>query len=76
MAQSKEVTEALRLMELHRGRRVSEEELRKQAFALAAAVSRHTGDPGATAENIEAAVRMREDAEKINSETSRTASHG
>ena len=76
MAQSKEVTEALRLMELHRGRRVSEEELRKQAFALAAAVSRHTGDPGATAENIEAAVRMREDAEKTNSEASRTASHG
>ena len=76
MAQSKEVTEALRLMELHRGRRVSEEELRKQAFALAAAVSRHTGDPGATAENVEAAWLAQEREEKIKSERLKKAAHG
>ena len=76
MAQSDKVTEALRLMELHRGRRVSKEELRKQAFALAAAVSRHTGDPGATAENVEAAWLAQKDAEKVNSETLKTAVHG
>ena len=75
MSQSDKVTEALRLMELHRGRRVSKEELRKQAFALAAAVSRQTGDPGATAENVEAAWQAQEDAEKVNSEI-KTAVHG
>ena len=81
MAQSKEVTEALRLIELNKGKKFSKEELRKQAFALAAAVSRQTGDPGATAENVEAAWQAQKDAEKVdsekvNSETLKTAVHG
>ena len=76
MSQSDKVTEALRLMELHRGRRVSKEELRKQAFELAAAISRQTGDPGATAENVEAAWLAHEREEKIKSERLKKAAHG
>ena len=64
MAQSKEVTEALRLIELRKGEKMSEEELRKQAFALAAAECRLSGDTSATPEKIEAAWRIKEDAER------------
>ena len=76
MAQSKEVTEALRLIELRKGEKMSKEELRKQAFALAAAISRQTGDPGATAENVEAAWLAQEREEKIKSERLKKAAHG
>lgn len=81
MSQSDKVTEALRLIELRKGEKMSKEELRKQAFEIAAAISRQTGDPGATAENVEAAWQAQKDAEKVNSEkvnseTLKTAVHG
>ena len=64
MAQSKEVTEALRLIELNRGKKFSKEELRKQAFEIAAAECRLSGDTSATPEKIEAAWQIAEDAKR------------